>query len=153
MWPRNRVAEDQKAKETAAPEDTSEAGGNFHRARGLDDPARQGHVMGKYSEATSRWLAQPAKRKASIPTPGGGAEGPRLGVEGAAKEIRAIGGESGPKASAPQKTPAHASKPGAAGRRRAAGAGLQGRGRVPCVRQGCLSTQVRLQQESSQGHL
>lgn len=57
--------------------------------------------MGKHSEATGRRLAQSARRKASIPTAGGEAEGPRLGVEGAAQEIRADGGESGPKASVP----------------------------------------------------
>lgn len=117
MWPRNSVGEDQKAKETAAPEGTSEAGGNFQRLRGLDDPVRQRRVMGKYSEVTGRWLAQLARRKASIPTPSGEAEGPRLGVEGVAKEIRVFGGDSGPEASVPQKTPAHTSKPGAAGRR------------------------------------
>lgn len=139
MWQRNSVGEDQKAKETAAPESTSEVGGNFHRLIGLDDPVRQRRVMGKYSEVTGRWLAQPARRKASIPTSSGEAEGPRLWVEEVTKEIRVIGGDSGHEASVPQKTPTRTSKPGAAGRRRAAGTGLKGGSRVPCVRRRCLS--------------
>lgn len=70
------MREDQKAKETAALEDTGEAGGDFHRHRGLNDPARQGSAMGKHSEAAGRWLAQPSRRKASIPrVPGGHACG------------------------------------------------------------------------------
>lgn len=90
--------------------------------------------MGKYSGAAGRWLAQPARRKASISAPVGEAEGPRLRVEDLAMEIRAIPEDSGPMASIPQKTPAHPSKPRAAERRRAVGAGLQGRDGVPCMR-------------------
>lgn len=98
-------------------------------------------MMGKHSEVTGKWLAQPARRKVSIPTPGGEAEGPRLGVEGAAKEIRAIGEVSGPKASAPQTTPAALPSQGLRGEgERPAPGCREGRGRVPSLRPGCLAT-------------
>ncbi|KAJ7425867.1 hypothetical protein WISP_20684 [Willisornis vidua] len=42
VWSRNRVGEDQEAKEAADLEDTGQAGGIFTDYRGLNDPAWQG---------------------------------------------------------------------------------------------------------------
>lgn len=124
LRPRTGVGEDPKSKATAVPEERDEARGISTDRGGLDHPARWGRVAGKHSRVTGGWLVQLARRKASIPAPGGEDEGPGLGVERVPEEIRAIKGEPGPKTSVPQKTPACAPKPGALWRMHGAGAGL-----------------------------
>lgn len=94
------MGKDQEAKESADLKDPGEAGGIFTDCGGLNNPARHGGTTGKYSEETARgWHSLPGRKRASL-LPTERLSVPGWLLKGAAKEIRAMSGKLGPKASA-----------------------------------------------------
>lgn len=134
MWSRNRVGKDQEAKESADVKDPGEARGIFTDCGGLKDPARQGHMTGKYSEATARgWHSPPGGKRAS-PLPTDRPSVPGWVLRGRPRRSEPRVGSLDRRHQLPRRHQ-RTQRAGRSGSRRAAAAGT-GSG----VRRGCLST-------------